>query len=222
MSLRFGSKTASLLLAVLAASGCSNQPGALTMQVTPAKAEFATHEPIVLSAKLRAGDRPVCLSKARQFRYEITRAGEKNPIAGNVHEESLMCGTGILESFLLFPYLYVFTWLDVADAAGRFHVLDARDTITQRLHLHDGAVRLPQQNSTTNVHYIRFPIDPGPGEYDVRVVLRNERAFCGDFLPLPIGWQLYNQPTASSARVVVKSAAVGQAGATPNNQSWHH
>lgn len=201
MSARYRWHTAAL---VLAAIGCSNQPGALMIQVSPAKAEFGADEPIVLSVKLRTGDWPVCLSKARHFRYEVFRVGEKNLIAGDANNKYALCGTGILESLILFPYLYAFAWLDVADAAGRFQVLKANNTIVHEFCLRGKSEQLPELSSRGYVQYVHSSIDLSPGEYDVRIILRNERAYCGDFLPLPIGWQLYSQPVSATARVIVR------------------
>ncbi len=216
---RFRWRAESLLLSIVAATGCSNQPGALKMEVTPAKTEFDADEPIDLSVTLRAGNSPICLSKARKFRFEVNRVGQKSPIAGDINNNYARCGTGILDSLILFPYLWAFAWLDVADAANRFHVLKAKDSIVHQFCLREDSVQLPELSDKGYVQYVRSPIQLGPGEYDVRIVLYNERASCGDFLPLPIGWQLYNQPTEATARVVVKpaSTAAGQSKPTTRN-----
>lgn len=206
MPLRFGFQAASLFLPILVAGGCSNQPGALTMQVTPTKADFNADEPIVLSVSLRAGSSPICLSKARTFRFEVNRAGKKSPVAGDINNNYARCGTGILESLILFPYLWAFAWLDMADVANRFHVLQANDSIVHEFCLCGDSMRLPELNDRGNVQYVRPPVELGVGEYDVRIELRNERAYCGDFLPLPLGWQLYSQPVQATTRIRIHGA----------------
>lgn len=67
-------------------------------------------------------------------------------------------------------------------------------------------MRLPELNDRGSVQYVRPPVELGVGEYDVRIELRNERAYCGDFQPLPLGWQLYSQPVQATTRIRVHGA----------------
>lgn len=182
-------------------AGCSNKPGALTMKLKPTRAEFAPNDAMTFSVVLGTYDRPVCLSKGRDFRFQVqdTKSGEI--VSSNLDNVDVFCGTGILESLIFFPYLYLGAWMDVADMAKRFEVLEAHEVRAQ-------VVTVTRNDSGKSIGRVpienNIPVDWPPGDYDVTIKLNNRRGFCGDFLPLPIGWQLYDQPVSATARVVVR------------------
>lgn len=189
-------------------NGCTNKPGALTMKFEPASESYRADEPIRLTCELRAGTEPVCLSKNRWFDVELSGNDKGGPLIATRRpgEAVARCGTGIAETMILMPWLVGAAYLDVSDAGGRYDVVTAGG---RRLH------KLLVWPNKVEAEFVRLACDEDrgqrseggnrlpPGEYDVTLRLRNARAFCGDFLPHPIGWKPYDQPVEAKVSIRV-------------------
>jgi len=97
---------------------------------------------------------------------------------------------------ILFPYLWFGAWLDVGDVANRFDVL---------------------KSDEHKAHRIEIPVRAScvPGDYEIRVKLNNRRGFCGDFLPLPLFWRLYDQQVSATIPITVVASSTSVPASQP-------
>lgn len=109
-----------IALCAIAFFGCSQQPDAVRLTVTPEKEIFARGEPVVLRTHLVGTNGNVALHRSFFYNVRLRRDGTLIGASGNT---PLFCGTGGIEAMPLWPFIWVGSLLDVADLAGRFVVL---------------------------------------------------------------------------------------------------
>ncbi len=193
---RVGSGIASLAVALSATllAGCTQQPDAVRLTVTPEKATFARGEPVVIRTRLVGTDGNVALQKSFFYDVELSREGKS---LGTTGDRPVYCGTGLVELIPFYPLILVGRLLDVADLSGRFVVITKDKEISQKvlilpgsLHPRDDIKGVFRSGSDVKDADDKTPWDPppkeslAPGRYHVRVRVINTP---GDIHP-PVMW----------------------------------
>jgi hypothetical protein len=179
--------------------GCSNQPGALVMEVTPGKETFGCDEPLVVDVTIKPVDRTACLRRDRSFAYRAELIPTKP--AGESLESGQygVCGMTGLLVVPFYPFVYVGELLDVGDGAGRFDIITPERPLAQR-------VFLGRHKDRVYVVSLKHPqsMGGGPtthwteGEYTIRLRLENMR---NTYRPAPLFWQEYSHPLQAETTV---------------------
>ncbi len=187
---------------IVLATGCVNEPGALRLELRPAKAAFAPDESIEIAATLVAGKGPLCLQRTEAsacYRVEMQPTRDGLPLTQG---RLAYCGTNPTMMLLpLAPLIWVAAALDVADIGGNYQLLAAGDHCKQSLSLTNSQSCV----WTARTDDTRAVVRPGPherwpvGRYRVRVQLEQQEPAWGP----PIGWRLYDQAVIAAVEIEI-------------------
>ena len=109
-------------LVLLPLLGCTQEPGALRLEVRVADDYPTDPEPIPLHMVLIADDGPVCLARSRHYAVTARRVDDPSfDLQGT--NQVFLCGTGLVAVLPAYPLLLIPALLDVADTQGRMEIL---------------------------------------------------------------------------------------------------
>lgn len=190
---------------------CTQEPGALRIELSMADEQISPDEPISLDAKLVAVEGPVCLSRWRHYEVIARQVAGKTELSGD--NRVFVCGTGLIMVLPFYPVLVIAPLLDVSDAQGRFEVLNGGEEMTCR-----PLSIAPDRRYGES--YLRVDVDLEddenfgrtwePGDYEITVRLLNEHL--GVFPP-PLFWSTYKPTVESTIRVTVQGGVESSTGA---------
>lgn len=204
--------TAILFVALLLAqqAGCTNEPGALELRLTPQKGIFRNDEPIRVSAILFAKSGTVCLWRSYCHDVEFRRApGDRPCMATRLPEEPVFyCGTGAAVMLILMPWIFLVAPFDVADVGGRFDALgqgksDCRVVEVVPIGPDDerGIIRLT--NTRAGAFMSREGQQWPTGEFLMTLRLANLPPTGGGAPGVPLFWKPYDQPVSATIPITI-------------------
>lgn len=184
--------------------GCTQQPGALRMEVVPERAVVGVGEPIYVTVRLITDKGKVCLARTRHFEIEIT-----NPEAERESFEAStalrICGMGWVMTRDARVWHTLAGWMDVTDKQNRFELLAAGEKIEQEMTFSTWRHGFTRERL---IAWARGGSEPyyehagwKPGRYTIRVRLVNE---FHDWYPAPLFWSPYAPKIEASADIEVR------------------
>ncbi len=190
--------------ALVAACGCTNEPGALKMTVEPEKPVFRSDEPLRLNVTLEPVKGPVCLWESSHLLADVVAADGSPPLTGR--RDYWICGTPLFGTLPFLPVILAIAVFDVGDVHGRLPIMkkgDERQFSLSIVKTGEHSARIHQCPSRfSQEEPLNQPSGLPPGRYCIRVHLVNENESFG---PAPLFWIPYSQPVVRSAIVHVEA-----------------
>ena len=202
-----------LCSAILA--GCTQQPDAIRLTVTPEKETFVRSEPVVVRTHLVGTDGNAALHKSFFYAMELSREGK---VVGTSGDQPAFCGTGIIETIPFQPFILVGSLFDVGDLSGRFMVLTKGKECSQKVLVRPDSFqpdnkfvfepRNYMKNANNDTPWEKRVLSEqslAPGRYHLRVRLINKRS---DSNPLisslpPLFWKPYEPAIEAETELTV-------------------
>ena len=219
MKLRITWVTFSAVLVGITAAGCVRR-GTLRMHVSTARPSFSTDEPIRLDVRLAAQGGRVNLARTHWFKVELRPLNVQERLLSGT-EQGAWCRDNLMT---FFPYLYVFSVMDVFDVFGKVKLLTPRSGVEEPIILVRGGrsrrrdgERLvsvdPQPSDRTDADAAQDAVrslmrEPWPpGDYEITISLINVDL---GLWPAPPLYRPDESPVSSSVRVSILRSEPGQ------------